>query len=325
MICLGIESTAHTFGVGIMDGEEVLANETSMYKPSEGGIHPREAAEHHSKVCDEVMENALREAEISREDIDLVAFSKGPGLPPCLRTGAVFARSLALSLDVPIVGVNHCIAHIEIGKLKTNAEDPVTLYVSGGNTQVIALSAGKYRVFGEVLDTPVGNALDKFGRKAGLDHPGGPKVEKLAAKGSNYIELPYSIKGMDMSFSGLMTEAMRKLDDEDLEDICYSLQETMFAMLTEAVERAMAHAGKDEVLLTGGVAANKRLQEMLDTMCSERDASFYTVPYELAGDNGAMMAWLGLLKYKTSEGDELEDTAFIQNWRTDDVEVVWDK
>ncbi len=325
MICLGIESTAHTFGVGIMENEEVLANITDMYIPSGGGIHPREAAEHHSRVCGNVLEEALEEADIERSDIDLVAFSKGPGLPPCLRTGAVFARSLALSLNAPIVGVNHCIAHIEIGKLKTGAVDPVTLYVSGGNTQVIALSAGKYRVFGEVLDTPVGNALDKFGREAGLEHPGGPKVEKLAKEGSKYIELPYTVKGMDMSFSGLMTEAVRKLKDERLVDVCHSLQETMFAMLTEAVERAMAHADKDEVLLTGGVAANKRLQKMLETMCEERDADFYTVPHELAGDNGAMMAWLGILKYRASGEDKLEETNFIQNWRTDDVEVEWNK
>ncbi len=323
MICLGIESTAHTFGIGIMDNDKVLANVTDMYTPSEGGIHPREAAEHHSDVCDKVLDDALEEAGIEKKDIDLVAFSQGPGLPPCLRTGAVFARSLALSLDIPIVGVNHCIAHIEIGKLKTEAMDPVTLYVSGGNTQVIALSSGKYRVFGEVLDTPVGNALDKFARECGLKHPGGPKVEKHAKRGSKYIDLPYSVKGMDMSFSGVMTEAMRKLDEEDLEDVCYSLQETIFAMLTEAVERAMAHAGKDEVLLTGGVAANKRLQEMLSTMCNERGAEFYTVPHSLAGDNGTMMAWLGILKYRNSGGDKLNDTAFIQNWRTDDVEITW--
>lgn len=325
MICLGVESTAHTFSVGIMDGEDVLANKTSMYKPSEGGIHPREAAEHHTEVCSELLESALKEAGTATEDIDLVSFSQGPGLPPCLRTGAVFARSLALSLDVPIVGVNHCIAHIEIGKLKSGAEDPVTLYVSGGNTQVIALTEGKYRVFGEVLDTPVGNALDKFGREAGLKHPGGPKVEKRAKQGSKYIQLPYSVKGMDLSFSGLMTEAMRKLEEEELEDVCYSLQETMFAMLTEAVERVMAHAGKDEVLLTGGVAANSRLRGMLNTMCEERDAEFYTVPHELAGDNGVMMAWLGLLKYKSSGEDEIEQTEFIQNWRTDDVKITWTK
>ena len=323
MICAGVESTAHTFGVGIMDGEEVLANETSMYSPDGGGIHPREAAEHHSKVSGEVLERALDEAGIEREDIDLVSFSQGPGLPPCLRTGAVFSRALALSLDIPIVGVNHCVAHIEIGRLKSDAEDPVTLYVSGGNTQIIAYAAGKYRVFGEVLDTPLGNAIDKFARETGLGEPGGPIVEEKAKKGSEYMELPYSVKGMDLSFSGLLTESINKADEENINDLCYSFQETTFAMLTEAVERAMAHAGKDEVLLTGGVAANQRLREMLNTMCEERNAKFYAVPPSLAGDNGTMIAWAGILKYNSSGEDILQKTGFIQNWRTDEVEIGW--
>ncbi|MFP4045896.1 MAG: bifunctional N(6)-L-threonylcarbamoyladenine synthase/serine/threonine protein kinase [Candidatus Aenigmatarchaeota archaeon] len=324
MICLGIESTAHTFGVGILDEEVVLANVTSMYKPDSGGIHPRKAAEYHTKKCGEIMEKALNEADIEKEEIDLVAFSQGPGMPPCLRTGAVFARSLALSLDVPLVGVNHCIAHIEIGRMKTGTEDPITLYVSGGNTQIIGYSEGKYRVFGEVLDTAIGNALDKFAREIGIGHPGGPEIERLASKGEEYIELPYTIKGMDLSFSGLATEAERLVKEgEEKEDVCYSLQETMFAMLTEAVERAMAHADKDEVLLTGGVAANRRLQEMLGTMCEERDAVFSKVPQKLAGDNGAMIAWAGIIKYRSSGGDEVAETGFIQNWRTDQVEANW--
>ncbi|MFP4115969.1 MAG: bifunctional N(6)-L-threonylcarbamoyladenine synthase/serine/threonine protein kinase [Candidatus Aenigmatarchaeota archaeon] len=323
MICLGVESTAHTFGVGIMDEEEVLANEKSMYTPDKGGIHPREAAEHHAKVCDEVMEKAKEEAGVERKDVDLVAFSQGPGLPPCLRTGAVFSRALALSLDVPLVGVNHCVAHIEIGRLKSEVEDPVTLYVSGGNTQIIAYAAGKYRVFGEVLDTPIGNAIDKFAREVGLGQPGGPVVEEKAKEGSNYIELPYSVKGMDLSFSGLLTEAIKLSEEERVEDLCYSFQETTFAMLTEAVERAMAHADKDEVLLTGGVAANQRLQKMLKTMCEERGAKFQTVPMELAGDNGAMIAWAGILKYRASGEETLGETSFIQNWRTEEVNVEW--
>lgn len=323
MICLGVEATAHTFGVGILKNEEVMANKKSTYTPSEGGIHPREAAEHHSSVCGKVLDDALEEAEIKGKDVDVVAFSQGPGLPPCLRTGAVFARCLSLDLGVPIVGVNHCVAHIEIGRLENDVEDPITLYVSGGNTQVIGYSAGKYRVFGEVLDTPIGNALDKFAREVGLEHPGGPKIEKLAKGGSKYVELPYSVKGMDLSFSGLLTEALRKTEEVDLEDLCYSLQETMFAMLTEAVERALAHAGKDEVILTGGVAANERLQEMLESMCEERGASFGVVSKNYAGDNGAMIAWTGILKYDSSQEDEIEETKFRQNWRTDEVDIKW--
>lgn len=274
-------------------------------------------------MCGDVLEGALKEAGVEREDIELVAFSRGPGLPPCLRTGAVFARSMALDLQIPLVGVNHCTAHIEIGRLKTGLEDPITLYVSGGNTQIIGYSKGRYRIFGEVLDTPIGNALDKFAREAGLEHPGGPKVENLAQKGSKYIELPYSVKGMDLSFSGLLTEAIKIAKEERLEDVCYSIQETVFAMLTEAVERAVSHSGKDEVLLTGGVAANRRLQEMLKVMCEERGAEFSVVPESLAGDNGAMIAWTGILEHSSKGGSEPEDTGFIQNWRTDEVEIGW--
>lgn len=324
MICLGIESTAHTFGIGIMKDDQVLANISKMYKPESGGIHPRKAAEHHTDVCDTVLNDALEEAEINADDIDLVSFSQGPGLPPCLRTGAIYARSLAQSLDVPIVGINHCVAHIEIGRLKTELTDPITLYVSGGNTQVIGYLKDKYRVLGEAMDTAIGNALDKLARNIGLGYPGGPKIEELAKEGEKYIELPYSIKGMDLSFSGITTEATRKVNEgREKSDVCYSYQETVFAMLTEAVERGLAHAGKDEVLITGGVAANERLKEMLQMMCSERGATFSSVPFDLAGDNGAMIAWAGLLKYDSEGPDAIEDTEIIQNWRTDQVDITW--
>jgi len=242
MLCLGIESTAHTFGIGIVDEGRVLANVRDMYKPKKGGIHPREAAEHHSETCKEVLDKAI--AGIELKDVGLVAFSQGPGLHPCLRVGAVFARALALRLGVPIIGVNHCVGHIEIGKLMTGLADPVTLYVSGGNTQVIAFTEGRYRIFGETLDSGIGNVLDQFGRTAGLAHPGGPKIEQLAKEGK-YVPLPYVVKGMDLSFGGILSEATRKLEaGAKLEDICYSLQETSFAMLTEVVERAVAHTGK---------------------------------------------------------------------------------
>lgn len=326
MLCLGVESTAHTFGIGIMQDEKVLANSKAVYKPEKGGIHPREAAEHHTKKCGEVLQQALNAADIGLGDIDLIAFSQGPGLPPCLRTGAIFARAIALNNKIPIVGVNHCIAHIEIGRLKAELSDPITLYVSGGNTQIIGYLKGKYRVLGEAMDTAVGNALDKFARDIGLGYPGGPKIEKLAKKSSEYLELPYSIKGMDLSFSGITTEATRKVrSGHNKESVCFSLQETVFAMLIEAVERGLAHSNKDEVLLTGGVAANERLQEMLNTMCNERDATFSSVPFALAGDNGTMIAWAGILKYESVGKDNIEDTHIIQNWRTDDVDITWRK
>ncbi|MDI6883701.1 MAG: bifunctional N(6)-L-threonylcarbamoyladenine synthase/serine/threonine protein kinase [Hadesarchaea archaeon] len=325
MLCLGIEGTAHTFGVGIVSSKgEVVANASKTYVPERGGIHPREAARFHAANARTVLDEALREADVSLDEIDLVAFSQGPGLGPALRTAATAARALAVWLDIPILGVNHCIAHVEIGRLTEGARDPVTLYVSGGNTQVIAFDAGRYRVFGETLDIPVGNCLDVFAREVGIPHPGGPNVERLARDGKRYIPLPYVVKGMDLSFSGLMTEAVRKHHaGADLRDLCFSLQETAFAALVEVTERAVAHTEKKEVMLTGGVAANKRLKEMLRLMASEHKSKFFAPPMKLSVDNGAMISWAGILAYKHGVRHRLEETVVKQRWRTDEVDVVW--
>ncbi len=320
MYSLGIEGTAHTVGVGIVDEKcRVLSNVSASYFPKEG-IHPRKAVEHHADAVPELIKKALKEAKISIKDINVISFSKGPGLQPCLKLTATIARALALKHKIPIVGVNHCLAHVEIGKIKTGAQDPIILYVSGGNTQVIGFAEGKYRVFGETLDIAIGNAVDKFARACDLGFPGGPIVEKLAKKGK-YIELPYRVKGMDFSFAGITTELERRHKKGiKVEDLCYSFQETAFAMLTEAVERALAHTEKKEVLLTGGVAQNKRLQEMLEIMAKARGAKYFVVPKEYAGDNGAMIAWTGLLAYKKGRTDNPKDTSIIREWRIDDVD-----
>jgi len=319
MICLGIESTAHTFGIGITKNKTVIANEKDSYNPKTGGLHPRKTAEHHAEVCGDVLEKAIKKAKIRLEEIDLIAFSQGPGLPPCLKIGAVFAKTLAKKLGKPLIGVNHCVAHLEIGKLFTKTKDPVLLYASGANTQVIALESGKYRVFGETLDIGVGNMLDTFGRNKGLSFPAGPKIEKLAKQGKKYVELPYTVKGMDLAFGGLLTQAERK--KEKIEDVCYSLQETVFAMLIEVSERAMAHTQKKELILGGGVAANKRLNDMCKIMCEERGAEFYTVPPQYCIDNAAMIAWTGVKMFEA--GVRTQDTRIIRNYRTDMVDVKW--
>jgi len=327
MLCLGIEGTAEKTGVGIVDDKgNILSSIGKTLIPSIGGIHPREAAEHHSKHIPELLTKALEDAGLRTNEIDLVAFSRGPGLGPALRTVATAARTIALTLNIPIVGVNHCIGHIEIGKLTTGAKDPVSLYVSGGNTQVIAFEENRYRVFGETLDIAIGNMLDQFSREVGMGHPGGPKIEQLARKSSNYVRLPYTVKGMDLAFSGLLTAAIRKYEvGASLEDLCYSLQETAFSMLVEVTERALAHTKKKEVLVCGGVAVNKRLREMLETMCNEHYAEFFMPPPEYCGDNGAMIAWLGQLTYKYKGSDKIEDTTIIQRYRTDQVDIPWMK
>lgn len=324
LISLGIEGTAEKTGVGIVDSDgNILAMAGKQLFPEEGGIHPRLAAEHHAKWIPELIPQAIEESGLSYEDVDLISFSQGPGLGPALRIVATSARSLSLSLNKPIIGVNHCIGHVEVGKLDTGAINPVSLYVSGGNSQVIAYESGRYRIFGETLDIAIGNCLDHFGRETGLGHPGGPVIEKLAKEGS-YIDLPYVVKGMDFSFSGLLSAALREAErGTPMEDICFSLQETAFSMLVEVTERALSHTQKDEVMLCGGVSANSRLREMLKVMSEEHGAKFYMPEMKLCGDNGVMIAWLGLLMCKEFGPMKLSETGIIQKFRTDEVDIPW--
>ncbi|MDF1557286.1 MAG: bifunctional N(6)-L-threonylcarbamoyladenine synthase/serine/threonine protein kinase [ANME-2 cluster archaeon] len=326
IIILGIEGTAWNLSAAIVDENDVITESTATYSPHTGGIHPREASQHHADHIGSIITNVFLEADskgITHSDIDAVAFSQGPGLGPCLRTAATAARALSLSLDVPLIGVNHCIAHIEVGRWKTDASDPVVLYVSGANSQVLAYRKGRYRVFGETLDIGIGNALDKFARGAGLMHPGGPKIEELAKGATSYIHLPYVVKGMDFSFTGMSTAASNALVSSLLEDVCFSLQENAFAMLVEVTERAVAHTGKDEVLLAGGVGANMRLQEMLKVMCRERGVKFYAPERRFMGDNGTMIAYLGLLMYRHHTFTSISQSHARPNYRPDDTPVTW--
>ncbi len=339
MRVLGIESTAHTFGAGVVEDGEVLSNVRSMYVPEKGGIHPREAADHHVEMGTSVVADAMDIAAIDEGELDLVSFSRGPGLGPCLRVGATIARVISLKNRIPILGVNHCVAHIEIGRT-LGCSDPVLLYASGGNTQIIAHLMGRYRVLGETLDIGIGNMLDKFGRDIGIPFPAGPKIEMLARGEAvepftdhridqeeiGLIDLPYSVKGMDVSFSGIHTAAKSLLDKgHPLPSVCRSLQETVFSMLCEVAERAMAHIGTDELLLGGGVACNMRLQEMASTMARERGGRSYAPPRSLLVDNGAMIAYLGEIMHGSGIEHDLNDTVIDQRFRTDQVDVLWRK
>lgn len=321
MLCLGIEGTAHTFGVGITTESEILANESDSY--SGVGIHPREAADHHAEVAGAVLRKALDTAQCSIHDIDVISFSQGPGLGPCLRIAATCARTLSLWLCIPIVGVNHCVAHVEVGRWVTKACDPVTLYVSGGNTQIIAFAGGRYRVFGETLDIGIGNMQDIFGREAGLKFPCYKDIDLMVKTGDYIPGLPYTVKGNDFSFSGLLTEAVKMVKNHKLKDVTKSLMENAYAMVVEATERAMAHTEKTEFLLTGGVAAAFRLQKMCRIMCKERNASFYVPPQKLCRDNGAMIAHQGLLEFIHGKRMGITKTVINQKWRTDEVDVNW--
>ncbi len=325
-IGLGIECTAHTLGVGIVRNGKILANEKDTYTTEAGGIIPIEAAKHHEKVFDEVLNKALEKSKIKLEQLDFISVSNAPGLAPCLVVGMKKAKELTKKLNLPLVGVNHCIAHLEIGRI-TGAKDPVMLYASGANTQIIAYASGKYRIFGETLDIGVGNFIDNFARHIGIGFPGGPKIEKLALQSKNYVELPYKVKGMDVALSGILTNLKQKVENGfKKEDLAYSMQETVFAMLVEVSERAMAHIGKKELLLGGGVGCNKRLQEMCRIMSKERGAKFFVPDNSLLTDNGGMIAFTGELMFKAGVKMMLKDLDKVDikpRQRTDEVEVTW--
>lgn len=393
MIALGIESTAHTFSIGIVDENgKIYSNERVIYKTEKGGIHPREAAELHSREAINVLNNSIFKAgfiykkdekieivdalyEVNRildgsviryheepwnryryvlyknnikiwvennkivsndkvveekinkelsnieftRKIDLISFSAGPGLYPTLLQGYFLANLLSNKLNIPKVGVNHLVAHIEIAKMYNNFKDPVVLLVSGANTMVLAYEGNRYRIFGETLDIGVGNFLDKVGRIFNLGFPAGPKLEELAKNGKELIELPYTVKGMDIQLGGLYTYIKKIANKYRLEDIAFSIQEYVFSMLAEISERAIAHLNKKEFAVTGGVAVNKRLQEILRKMCEERGVKFGSVPIDLGNDNGAMIAWTGILWYK----NKIKGLDGINPyWRPESIEIL---
>ncbi|MEK6760523.1 MAG: KEOPS complex N(6)-L-threonylcarbamoyladenine synthase Kae1 [Nanoarchaeota archaeon] len=327
MIVLGIESTAHTFGVGIVKDGKILANIKKSYITEKGGIVMHDAVRHHEQNKENIFNEALEKAKIKISEIDAIAFSQAPGLSQCLLVGIKFAKKLSREFNKPLIPVNHCIAHLEIGRT-TGAKDPVMLYTSGANTQIIAYASGKYRIFGETLDVGVGNFIDNFARYIGMGFPGGPKVEELAKKSKNYIELPYKVKGMDIALSGILTNLKQKVESKKYkkEDLAYSAQETVFAMLVEIGERAMAHTGKKELLIGGGVGCNQRLQEMCKIMCGERGAKFFAPEKSFLVDNGAMIAYTGWIMLKSGikfSGKKAEELDINPRQRTDEVEVTW--
>ncbi|KAF9884357.1 putative tRNA threonylcarbamoyladenosine biosynthesis protein kae1 [Aspergillus nanangensis] len=355
MLAIGLEGSANKLGVGIMlhpdDGSspQVLANVRHTYvSPPGEGFLPKDTARHHRAWVAKLVKKTLREARISVDDVDCICFTKGPGMGAPLQSVAIAARMLSLLWKKPLVGVNHCVGHIEMGRLITGATNPVVLYVSGGNTQVIAYSSQRYRIFGETLDIAVGNCLDRFARTLHISNDPAPgyNIEQLAKKGKQLVDLPYTVKGMDCSFSGILAaidalaatygiNGPEKDEEVDSEksveeggkptraDLCFSLQETIFSMLVETTERAMAHVGSKEVLIVGGVGCNERLQEMMGIMAQDRGGSVHATDERFCIDNGIMIAQAGLLAYSTGFRTPLKESSCTQRFRTDDVYVKW--
>ncbi|KAF4017199.1 hypothetical protein G4228_009310 [Cervus hanglu yarkandensis] len=307
---LGFEGSANKIGVGVVRDGKVLANPRRTYVTPPGtGFLPGDTARHHRAVILDLLQEALTEAGLTSEDIDCIAYTKGPGMGAPLVSVAVVARTVAQLWNKPLLGVNHCIGHIEMGRLITGATNPTVLYVSGGNTQVIAYSEHRYRIFGETIDIAVGNCLDRFARvlKISNDPSPGYNIEQMAKRGKKLVELPYTVKGMDVSFSGILS----------------FIEETVFAMLVEITERAMAHCGSQEALIVGGVGCNVRLQEMMETMCQERGARLFATDERFCIDNGAMIAQAGWEMFQAGHRTPLSESGITQRYRTDEVEVTW--
>ncbi|XP_074838768.1 tRNA N6-adenosine threonylcarbamoyltransferase isoform X2 [Carettochelys insculpta] len=297
---LGLEGSANKVGAGLVRDGRVLSNPRRTFVPAPGhGFLPGQTARHHRGCVLDLVRQALREAQLQPAQLDCVAYTKGPGMGAPLVTVAVVARTLAQLWNKPLVGVNHCVGHIEMGRLVTGAHNPTVLYVSGGNTQI------------------------------SNDPSPGYNIEQMAKKGQKLVELPYTVKGMDVSFSGILShieEAAHKMlasGECTAEDLCFSLQETVFAMLVEITERAMAHCGSREALIVGGVGCNVRLQEMMGIMCAERGARLFATDERFCVDNGAMIAQAGWEMLRSGQQTPLEESWVTQRYRTDEVEVTW--
>lgn len=353
-LALGMEGSANKLGVGVIkhglgqlgntNRAEILSNVRDTYiTPPGQGFLPRDTARHHKNWVVRIVLKALKDAGVSPEDLDCVCFTQGPGMGAPLQSVVVAARTLSQMWELPIVGVNHCVGHIEMGREITGAQNPVVLYVSGGNTQIIAYSKQRYRIFGETLDIAIGNCLDRFARTLNIPNDPSPgyNIEQMAKKGKHLVVLPYTVKGMDLSMSGILEyiegiahdlfagkNSKLVYDDETgekitVEDLCFSLQENLFSMLVEITERAMAHVNSNQVLIVGGVGCNERLQEMMGVMASDRNGSIYATDERFCIDNGIMIAHAGLLAYRVGCRNDLDDTVCSQKFRTDEVLVRW--
>lgn len=364
MLCLGVESTAHTFSCAVLERAHtgrmrILSDVRAVYRPPSGeGIHPREASRHHVDNAPRVLSECLAGAGVeSAASLDAVAYAAGPGLGPCLRVGAVVARSISAYYSVPIHPVNHAVGHIDLGMMLTGASDPLVLLVSGGHTMLLAFVGNRWRVFGETLDITLGQMFDQFGRSLGYPSPCGRQIESLAGAAASradgageggadspYVPLPYTVKGNDVSLSGLLSAAKRAAEEHGPEAASYSLQETAFAMVCEAVERALSFTGRTELLVVGGVAANARLSGMLRSACRRQGCRLYAAPLRYAGDCGSQIACTGLHVASASAprpagrgrrgrpgragsakgaGVALHDAFVRQSWRLDGVDVEY--
>ena len=319
-IILGIESSCDDTSAAILQGKRILSNIVANQEIHQqyGGVVPELASRAHQQNIIPVVDTAIKHAKIKKEDIDAIAFTKGPGLLGSLLVGSSFAKSFALGMNIPLISVNHMQAHILahfIDSGKKMLEFPfLCLTVSGGHTQIVMVESYiKMKVIGTTLDDAAGEAFDKSAKVLGLTYPGGPLIDKYAKNGNpdTFTFSKPRIKDLDFSFSGLKTSILYKIQnmmqknpkfiDENLEDLCASIQHSIVSILFKKLEKAIEQTGITEIAISGGVSANSYLRSELQKLADKKNYNLYIPKFEYCTDNAAMIAIASYFKYINNE------------------------
>ncbi|MBB6633448.1 tRNA (adenosine(37)-N6)-threonylcarbamoyltransferase complex transferase subunit TsaD [Cohnella thailandensis] len=325
---LAIETSCDETSVAVVrNGTEVLSNVVSSQIDTHrrfGGVVPEIASRKHVESITVILEEAIAEAGVSPEQIDAVAVTQGPGLVGALLVGVVAAKSLALALDVPLIGTHHIAGHIYANRLIGEIRYPaLALVVSGGHTELVLLeSEGRFRIVGRTRDDAVGEAYDKVARALSLPYPGGPHVDRMAHEAEDAIELPRAWlepESYDFSFSGLKSAVLAEINRANMKGepirahaLARGFQESVIDVVTVKAMRAAREYGVRQLLLCGGVAANKGLRARLTELCEEAGLPLLIPPHSLCTDNAAMIAAAADLKWRSGEFDTLDLKAEAQ-------------
>ncbi|XID92871.1 tRNA (adenosine(37)-N6)-threonylcarbamoyltransferase complex transferase subunit TsaD [Paenibacillaceae bacterium WGS1546] len=333
-LLLAIETSCDETSVAVVrDGREVLSNVVSSQIDTHrqfGGVVPEIASRKHVETMTLILEEALREAGVEKNDIDAIAVTQGPGLIGALLVGVVAAKSLALALGVPLIGTHHIAGHIYANRLIGEIEYPaLALVVSGGHTEIVLLEAeGRFRILGRTRDDAVGEAYDKVARALKFPYPGGPHVDRLAQEAEEEIVLPRSWlepDSYDFSFSGLksavlaeINRARMKGETPEFSALARGFQQSVIEVVTGKAMRAAKAFGVRQMLLCGGVAANRGLRERLGSLCGEAGLPLLIPPNKLCTDNAAMIAAAAELKWRRGQFSSLdlkaEPTMSLEAW-----------
>lgn len=323
-LTMAFESSCDETAVAILaDGREVLSNVISsqidIFK-NYGGVVPEIAARHHLENINGVMERALKEADVTLEDIDLIGVTNGPGLVGALLIGVATAKATAFAADIPIVGVHHIMGHVSANFIEHKELKPpfTALIVSGGHTNIAEMkSYTDCHVLGGTRDDAVGEAYDKVARVLGLGYPGGPKIDKIAKEGNpeaiHFKRVFLEKDSLDFSFSGLKTAVLNYLNTEkqagrevNRADVAASFQQAVIDVIAEKAVGAAKEMGHGKLVLAGGVAANSKLRATLEEACAKEKIELYVPSPLLCTDNGAMIGCAAYYKYMEGGADDLD-------------------